>query len=72
MDRRHDHRTDDDADAPPMPTEAELRAMMDESDADVAAGRTVPLDLVLAEIRAAAERIRQRRAVASQKARRHE
>jgi hypothetical protein len=61
MDSRHDHRPDDDLDAPPMPTEAELRAMMDESDADVAAGRTVPLAEVLSDLDAAIERIEVRR-----------
>jgi hypothetical protein len=37
-------------DWPPMPTEAELRAAMEESERDVAAGRTVPLADALAEL----------------------
>ncbi len=55
---REQHRFPDD---PPMPTLAELEAMLDESEADVVAGRTVPLEPVLAEMRATAERIRHER-----------
>jgi hypothetical protein len=44
-------------DHPPMPTEAELRQMMAESDADLAAGRTVPLSDALALIDQAIARL---------------
>ncbi len=37
---------------PPRPTLAELSAQLEQSRADVAAGRTRPLDQVLAEMRA--------------------
>jgi hypothetical protein len=46
---------------PPMPSEAELGAAMEESARDVAAGRTVPLAEVLAELDEAADRIEARR-----------
>jgi hypothetical protein len=46
--------------APPMPTEADLRAAMAESAQDVAAGRTVPLAAVLADLDAVADRIEAR------------
>lgn len=36
-----------DYDPPPMPTEAELREMMERSEADILAGRTVPWKDVL-------------------------
>jgi hypothetical protein len=49
-------------DEPLMPTQAELEAVLDASEADVAAGRIVTLAPVLARMRAAAERIRQERA----------
>lgn len=62
MDSRHDHQTEDDADGPPMSTKDELRAIMDRSDADVAAGRTTPLPDVLAELRGTAAGIRAKRA----------
>ncbi len=53
---------EDDQDcAPPMLTEAEVMAIMDQSDRDVAEGRTVPLADVLAELDAAAEAIEARR-----------
>jgi hypothetical protein len=46
-----------------MPTETELRAMMEQSARDVAGDRTVPLTDVLAELDAVADRIEaQRRA----------
>ncbi len=48
MDNPPGHRTNDDA--PPTPGEADLRAAMDQSDADLAAGLTVPLADVLAEL----------------------
>ncbi len=51
----------DELDEPPMPTEAELRAMMAASEADFRAGRTIPLAPKLAEMRAEAARIRQER-----------
>ncbi len=66
MDSRHDQSTDDDRDeGPPALTESDIAAMLAEGPVDP--DETVPLNLVLAEIRAAAERIRQRRAVAEQK-----
>ena len=39
-----------DDDAPPMPSLAELQARLARSDADIAAGRTVSLESVLAEL----------------------
>ena len=63
MDYPPDHHADDESDdGPPMPTQAELEAMLDASDANVAVGRTIPLAPVLAGMRAAAERIRRERA----------
>jgi hypothetical protein len=59
MDHPHDHQTDHNA--PPMPSEAQLRAMMEQSDADVAAGRTVPVADVLAELDSVADQIEARR-----------
>ena len=55
MDRPHDVQPD--YDAPPMPTEAEPRSAMEESERDVAAGRIVPVADVLAELDEAADRI---------------
>jgi hypothetical protein len=49
-------------DPPGMPKEAELLAAMEESARDVAAGRTVPLADVLAELDELADRIEARRA----------
>ncbi|HET8996120.1 MAG TPA: hypothetical protein VFN42_05575 [Acetobacteraceae bacterium] len=46
---------------PPMPSEAELRASLARSDADIAAGRTVPASAVHAELQAALDRIEARR-----------
>jgi len=45
-----------------MPTQAELEAVLDASEADVTAGRVGALAPVLARMRAVAERIRQERA----------
>lgn len=45
-----------------MPSEAELRAALARSDADIAAGRIVPASAVHAELRAALDRIEVRRA----------
>ena len=47
---------------PPTPSEAELRAALARSDADIAAGRTVPASAVHAELQAALDRIEARRA----------
>jgi predicted transcriptional regulator len=58
MDTRHDHKAGED---PPMPAEAELRAAMARSDEDVAAGRTVPLEEVLADLDASIARMEARR-----------
>ncbi len=55
---------DDDKYAPPMPSLAELEAQLAASEADRAAGRTVPLAPVLARMRAAADRIALARTVA--------
>jgi hypothetical protein len=46
---------------PPMPSEAELIAALDESEADIAAGRIVPASVVHEDLRAALERIEARR-----------
>jgi hypothetical protein len=59
MDRPHDHQPGHNA--PGMPSEAQLRAAMDESDRDVAAGRTVPIEDVLVELDNVANRIEARR-----------
>ena len=55
MDRQPIH------DEPGMPSEAELRAVMEQSDRDVDAGLTVPLVDVLAELDGVADRIEPRR-----------
>jgi hypothetical protein len=47
---------------PPMPSEAEVRASLARSDADIAAGRTVSASSVHAELQAAIDRIEARRA----------
>jgi hypothetical protein len=60
MDKPHDRPAN--YDPPGMPNEAELLAMMEESARDVAAGRTVPLADVLAELDELADRIEARRA----------
>ncbi len=59
MDQTPRNRPDDDG--PPTPSEAELRAAMDESDRDLAAGHTVPLQDVLRELESLAERMEARR-----------
>ena len=61
MDNPHDYRPEDSADQPAMPTQAEVEAMLDADEADVAAGQVVPLEPVLARMRATAERIRRER-----------
>jgi hypothetical protein len=48
-------------DTPPPPTEAELRAAMDQSDEDVAAGLTVPLAEILSELDDVADQMETRR-----------
>ncbi|HET6238525.1 MAG TPA: hypothetical protein VFE41_26740 [Acetobacteraceae bacterium] len=48
MDHARDHRTGDDA--PAAPGESQLLAIMEQSDRDLAAGQTVPLAEVLAEL----------------------
>jgi hypothetical protein len=62
MDCPHDHRTD--YDAPAVPSEAELRAAMEESDRDAEAGRSVPVADFLAELDDVASRIEARRRAA--------
>ena len=61
MDSPHEHDPEDAADQPAMPTQAELDAMLDADEAEVAAGRVVPLEPVLARMRATAGRIRRER-----------
>lgn len=61
MDSPHDYHPEDTADQPVLPTQAELEAMLGDDDADVAAGQVVPLEPVLAMMRATAERIRRER-----------
>ena len=61
MDTPHGCLPEDIADQPAMPTQAELEAMLDADEADVAAGRVVPLEPVLTRIRAIAKRIRRER-----------
>jgi len=62
MDSRRDYQPEDpEVDGPPTPTQADLEAMFDADDADVAAGRVVPAEPALAEVRAAAARIRRER-----------
>ncbi len=48
-------------DTPPTPTEAELRAAMDQSEQDVAARLTVTLAEILAELDEVADRMETRR-----------
>jgi hypothetical protein len=59
MDQPHDQHENA---TPPMPDETELLAVMDESDRDVASGRTVPLADVLAELDRIASETEARRA----------
>lgn len=58
MDSPHDHKSN--RDVRPTPSEAELLAVMEESDRDLAAGRLVPLADVLAELDGIADRIEAR------------
>ncbi len=58
MDTRHDHKAGED---PPKPTEAELRAAMEQSDRDVEAGLTVSLKEILADLDESVARIEARR-----------
>lgn len=60
MDRVREAESDDD-DGPPMPSEADIRASLEHSRQDIAAGRTVALAPVLQRMRATAERVRQER-----------
>ena len=63
MDSRRDQQPENDGpDGPAMPSRAELEAMFDADEADVEAGRTVPAQPVLAEMRATAAHIRRERA----------
>ena len=59
MDTRHDPEAG--GHLPPMPAEADRQAAMAQSDADVAAGLTVPLEEVLADIDASIARMKARR-----------
>ena len=59
MDSPHDRHADHDA--PRTPSEAELRALMEQSAQDVEAGHTVPLADVLTELEGVANRIEARR-----------
>lgn len=59
MDNPHDHPTD--YNAPPLPSEAELRAVMEQGDRDMLAGLTIPLADVLAELDGVAHQIEARR-----------
>jgi hypothetical protein len=59
MDSPHDRHADQDASR--TPSEAELRAMMEQSARDVEAGHIVPLADVLAELDGVADRIEDRR-----------
>jgi hypothetical protein len=59
LDRPYEHKAD--RDAPATPREAHLRAAMEQSERDVAAGHTVPLADVLAELDALVDRIEARR-----------
>jgi hypothetical protein len=52
----------DPQDESPRPSLAELQAALDRSLADVAAGRTVPMETVLAELDASIARMERRRA----------
>jgi hypothetical protein len=57
MDNPHDHRTNH----PTRPGEAELLAIMEQSDRDVASGQIVPLADVLAELDEVIDEIEARR-----------
>jgi hypothetical protein len=71
MDSPHDNHPEDIGDQPAMPMQAELEAMLDADEADMAAGRVVPLEPVLARMRATAERIRHERDLKEATAHRH-
>ncbi len=62
MDSPRDNREQAAADQPVSATQAELEALLDADEADVAAGRISPAEPVLARMRATADRIRQERA----------
>ena len=53
----HGHPSDDTQDVPPLPDKAAIRTMLEQSRRDIAAGRTVPLQDVLARLRAKADRL---------------
>jgi hypothetical protein len=55
---------------PPQPSEAELLAALEESEAQIAAGRTVPASNVHADLKASIERIRARKRQGAATARR--
>lgn len=59
MDSPHDRQANHDA--PRTPSEAETRAVMDQSTRDVAAGHTVPFAHVLADLDGVADRVEARR-----------
>jgi len=72
MDSRRNYQpTDDGMHSPPIPTQAELEALLDADEADVAAGHIVPAEPVLAEMRATAARIRRERTAEEVTAPRH-
>ena len=71
MDSPHNYHPEDITDQPVMPTQAELEAVLDADEADVAAGRVVPLEPVLARMRATAERIRRERDLGKATTHRH-
>jgi len=72
MDSRRNYQPKDDGmDSPPIPTQAELEALLDADDADVAAGHIVPAEPVLTEMRATAARIRRERTAKEVTAPRH-
>lgn len=58
----------DDMDDTPRPPPAHWLAALEESDADLAAGRTVPLEPVLARLRESIERMEGRQATQGTKA----
>lgn len=69
MDGPHDYQPEDNiADQPAMPTQAELEATLDADEAEVAAGRVVPSEPVMARMRAAAQRLRRERPIKEAKA----
>ena len=58
MDKPHEDRPDDEADASPQVGEAAIRDMLEQSRRDIADGRTQPLTPVLDRLRDTAERMR--------------